>query len=62
MKREIFGTQKNGEVVEIVTLQNQVAELKVMTRGATIVSFNTYGTDIVGGYDRLEEYENDTAS
>ncbi len=62
MKREIFGKQKNGAVVEIVTLQNEVAELKVMTRGATIVSFNTYGTDIVGGYDTLEDYEADTDS
>ena len=62
MKREIFGKQKNGEVVEIVTLQNEVAELKVMTRGATIVSFNTYGTHIVGGYDTLEDYEADTSS
>ena len=62
MKKEIFGKQKNGEVVEIVTLQNEVAELKVMTRGATIVSFNAYGTDIVGGYDTLEDYEADTDS
>ena len=62
MKREIFGKQKNGAVVEIVTLHNEVAELKVMTRGATIVSFNTYGTDIVGGYDTLEDYEADTDS
>ena len=62
MKREIFGTTKNGEVVEIVTLTNDVAELKVMNRGATIVSFKPFGVDIVGGYDNLEDYELDTGS
>jgi len=62
MTREIFGTLKNGDKVEIVTLANEVAELKVMTRGATIVSFKPFGIDIVGGYDGLEDYEADTSS
>ena len=62
MKRELFGTTKNGDRVEIVTLSNEVAEIKIMTRGATIVSFKPYGVDIVGGYDNLEGYEADTSS
>lgn len=62
MKREIFGTTKAGETVEIVTLTNEVAELRVMTRGATIVSFKPYGVDIIGGYDTLADYEEDTGS
>lgn len=62
MTREIFGTLKNGDKVEIVTLTNAVAELKVMTRGATIVSFKPFGVDIVGGYDSIEDYEADTDS
>lgn len=62
MTREIFGKTKSGEIVEIVTLTNDVAELKVMTRGATIVSFKPYGVDIVGGYDNLEGYEADNGS
>lgn len=62
MKKEIFGTVKSGENVEIVTLTNDNAELKVMTRGATIVSFKPFGVDIVGGYDRLEDYEADNGS
>ena len=33
-----------------------------MTRGATIVSFKTFGVDIVGGYDCLADYEADTDS
>jgi aldose 1-epimerase len=62
MKREIFGTTKNGETVELISLSNDVAELKIMTRGATIVSFKPYGKDIIGGYDDLEGYEADTGS
>lgn len=62
MKREIFGTCKNGEVVEILTLSNDVAELKLMNRGATIVSFKPYGVDVIGGYDALNGYEEDTGS
>lgn len=62
MKREIFGKTRNGEEIEIITLSNAEAEIKIMTRGATIVSFKTFGVDIVGGYDRLEDYETDTGS
>ncbi len=62
MKREIFGTCKNGDVVEILTLSSDVAELKLMNRGATIVSFKPYGVDVIGGYDTLAGYEEDTGS
>ena len=62
MNREIFGTTKSGEKVEIITLSNEFAELKIMTRGATIVSFKPYGKDIIGGYDDIESYEADTGS
>ena len=62
MKREIFGTTKNGDTIEIITLKNDVCELKLMTRGATIVSFKPYGIDVIGGYDTLQDYEADTGS
>ena len=62
MKREIFGKLKSGEEIEIVTLENEVATLQIMTRGATIVRFKTYGVDIVGGYDTLDDYLADTDS
>ena len=61
MTRELFGTTKNGDRVELVTLKNDLAELKIMTRGATIVSFKPYGVDIVGGYDDFSSYEVDTS-
>ena len=62
MERQIFGTLKNGEAVELITLKNDVAELKVMNRGATIVSFKPFGVSIVGGYDTFEGYKADTGS
>ena len=62
MKREIFGKLANGSEVEIITLESSEAELKIMTRGATIVSFKTFGVDIIGGYDKLSDYEADTGS
>lgn len=62
MKREIFGITKDGREVEIVTLTNADAELRVMTRGATIVSFRPFGQDIIGGYDTITDYEADTGS
>ena len=62
MKREIYGKLKSGEEIEIVTLANEVATLQVMTLGATIVRFKTFGVDIVGGYDCLADYEADTDS
>ena len=61
MTRELFGITKNGDRVEIVTLKNDLAELKIMTRGATIVSFKPYGVNIVGGYDDFSSYEVDTS-
>ena len=61
MTRELFGITKNGDRVELVTLKNDLAELKIMTRGATIVSFKPYGVGIVGGYDDFSSYEVDTS-
>ena len=62
MTKDLFGITKSGDRVEIVTLKNDLAELKIMTRGATIVSFKPFGIDIVGGYDDLTGYEADTGS
>ena len=62
MKREIFGRLEDGEIVEIITLTNDLAEIKIMTRGATIVSFKPFGVDIIGGYDKFEDYIADTGS
>lgn len=61
MKKTTFGTMPCGKTVDLYTLKNDVATLAVMTRGATIVRFATYGTDIVGGFDTLQDYIEDTS-
>ena len=62
MKREIYAKLDSGKVIEAVTLENADAELKIMTRGATILSFKTFGKHIIGGYDSFEGYKNDGGS
>ena len=62
MKRETFGYLQDGKEVELITLSNENASLKIMNRGATIVSFNVFGKEIIGGYDRLEDYIADNGS
>jgi aldose 1-epimerase len=65
-KKESFGRTKDGQAVEIYTLTNRRgAEVRIMTYGATVVSLKVpdrKGTldDVVLGFDRLEDYQNDT--
>ncbi|MBQ9069899.1 MAG: galactose mutarotase [Clostridia bacterium] len=61
MKKKLFGTLPTGEDVYIYTLTSENALVNIMTRGATIVNFKAYGTDIVGGFDKLETYLEDTS-
>ena len=61
MKKKLFGTLPTGEDVYIYTLTGENALVNIMTRGATIVNFKAYGTDIVGGFDKLETYLEDTS-
>ena len=61
MEKKLFGTLPTGEDIYIYTLKSDVAELEVMTRGATVVSFKPYGKDIIGGFDTLEDYLADTS-
>ena len=59
MTREIFGYLEDQREVELITLSNENASLKVMNRGATIVSFNVFGKEIIGGYDKFSDYISD---
>lgn len=61
MKKELFGTLPDGKAVEIFTLANRDAVLRVMTHGAAIVDFCPFATHIVGGFDTLEDYLADTS-
>ena len=59
MEKKFFGTLPTGENVDIYTLKTNDATVEIMTRGATIVKFIAFGTDIVGGFDTLEAYLED---
>lgn len=61
MKKEFFGTLPTGEAIDLYTLTSPVAQVRIMTRGATVVNFRVHGVDIVGGFDTLEDYLRDTS-
>ncbi len=60
MTRELFGTQ-NGVPVYKYTLQNDCLTVKLITRGAAISELIVGGVDIVGGFDSLESYIEDSS-
>lgn len=51
-----FGKAQDGKEIFKYILKNEKAELTLMNFGAAITSFRVYGTDIIGGYDRFEDY------
>ena len=61
MEKKLYGTLPTGEEVYLYTLKTEEAYVNIMTRGATIVNFCAYGTDIVGGFDNLETYLKETS-
>jgi len=62
MNKKLFGTLPSGEEVYLYTLKNENSTLRVIDYGATIVSFEVFGTDIVGGYDTLKDYLSDDSN
>ena len=56
---ERFGRLESREMVEIITLGNDKAAVKILTLGARIHSFHAYGVNIVGGYNCIQKYEAD---
>lgn len=61
MEKKLYGMLPTGEEVYLYSLKTESALVNIMTRGATIVNFNAFGTDIVGGFDNLETYLVDTS-
>ncbi len=59
MVRERFGRLKSREMVDMITLGNDQAVLKILTYGARVHSFIAHGVSIVGGYDGIADYEAD---
>jgi aldose 1-epimerase len=61
MKKRIFGYLPSGEQIDLYTFENEAATLSIMTRGAAIQEFVVYGKSIIGGFDTLEVYLQDTS-
>ena len=61
MEKRYFGTLPSGASISLYTIRNEVASLSVMELGGRIVKFETYGKDIVGGFDNLSDYLKDTS-
>lgn len=61
MTKTFFGTLPSGDGTHIYTLKNSSASLSVLDYGAKITSFNAFGTEIVGGFDTLDDYVKDTS-
>lgn len=59
MTKKFFGKTDRGEDAYIYTLRNSECEAKITDYGATVVAFNVFGKDVVGGFDRLEDYLTD---
>ena len=54
-----FGKLDTGATVYEYALKNNDAEVSIITFGAIVRKFCVFGTDIVGGYDNIEDYLND---
>lgn len=59
MDKKLFGICDTGAEVYEYILKNEDAEISIITYGAAIRKFNVFGTDIVGGYDSIEDYISD---
>ena len=59
MDKEFFGKTRDGKDAYKYTLKNDICEVKISNYGATVLSFDVFGRDIVGGFDALETYIND---
>ena len=63
MDKRIFGKLPNGEDVYIYRLTDGTATAEIMEYGAAIVSLCPFGdVDVVGGFDTLEAYTQDTSN
>ena len=54
-----FGKLDTGATIHEYLLKNSDAEVSIITFGAIVRKFCVFGTDIVGGYDKIEDYLND---
>lgn len=63
MDKRFFGKFPNGEDVYIYRLTDGTTTAEIMEYGAAIVSLCPFGdVDVVGGFDTLEAYTQDTSN
>ncbi len=63
LERTIYGTLPNGTPVEQITLSRTGGlTVSCITYGATLTALKVGGTDVILGYNSLDEYRQDTAS
>ena len=63
MDKRLFGKLPNGEDVYIYRLTDGTSTAEIMEYGAAIVSLCPFGdVDVVGGFDTLEAYTQDTSN
>ena len=56
MEKIFFGTLPDGKDVHLYVIKNEYCTLTVSDFGLTIVGFETFGRDIIGGFDSLNGY------
>lgn len=57
-RKEIFGTDQQGNTVTKYTLSHGKLTAEILDRGATVRALIFDGTDVVLGYDSVADYEN----
>ena len=58
-----FGILPNGKEIYAFTISDVDAKAEIITYGASIRSFQPFGTtDVIGGFDTIEDYLNDTSN
>ena len=58
-----FGTLPDGKDIYSFTISDGAAKAEIITYGASIRSFKPFVvTDVIGGFDSLEDYMTDTAN
>ena len=63
MNKVFFGKTPCGNDVYSYTISDGLAEAKIMTYGATILSFKPFnGIDVIAGFDSFEDYLKDTSN
>ena len=61
MEKRLFGSLPSGEEIYSYTIGNSELSAEIITFGAAVRRLVAFGTDIMGGFDSLEDYLTDSA-